>query len=115
MDDGFEIVRVDIAGEWTTSEFPKFFNELEVLNELAAFGYEGEEVAGQIWPGFWRGISGRPLVFNPTFDLGEGLELAAEDEYRELLLRRFITGYGYETPGLRVKAIEFASPGSWTS
>jgi hypothetical protein len=111
MADDYGVLRIEVDGEWTPTEFSKLCDEFEVLNEMAAYGDASQDEQQARILLEWRSfIPGRPLRFSPTWTQEYELEIETEDYFREIALRKFMTQFTY-IPPLRLKAIRFASPG----
>jgi hypothetical protein len=102
-----EVLRIHIAGRWATDDFSQFFTEFGTLNEMAHFGQV--RVDGQSSVSLWRIVRGARPIYSPYWSDPE-LELTIQTEVEETRLRHFLREVSAHQP-LRVKEIEFASPG----
>jgi hypothetical protein len=110
-DDDYGVLRVDIDGEWSATEFSKLFDQFEMLNLMAGWGIasqDEQQVRFLIETPFV--YQSRALRFSPSWSEAFELEVRAEDYFRELALRKYLNDLTY-LPELRVNAVHYASPG----
>ena len=110
-DDDYGLLRIEIDGHWSVSDFSQLFEEFEVLNLMAGYGIASQdEQQGRIYLDWYSAFSGRPMRFAPTWSRSYELEIETEDYFREIALRKFMNDLT-SIPDLQVRAMQFASPG----
>jgi Glycosyltransferase (GlcNAc) len=100
------VLRVNIAGTWEAQEFAQFFTEFETLNEMANFG--AVKVDGQ---SSLRGFIHYERSQPPRYWRDMQFEWEVQDGVADERLRYFLRAASGEHWPLRLKRMEFASPG----
>jgi hypothetical protein len=110
-EEDYGLLRVEIDGNWSISEFSKLFEELGMLNLMAGYGIASQdEQQGRVYLESYSVFSGRPMRFAPAWSRSYELEIETEDYFREIALKKFMNDQTF-IPELQVRAVQFASPG----
>lgn len=110
-DDDSEILRVDIEGDWSATEFSNLFDQFEMLNLMAGWAIASQdEQQARFLIETPFAFHSRTLRFSPAWTEAFELEVKAEDYFREIALRKYLNDLTH-LPELRVSAVHYASPG----
>ena len=102
------VIRINIAHEWSASEFSELMSQLQFLADVALFAQVKIDGQSSIYFPFRR--SPRLTYYDPLFDPEDELK---QDVYlRRLEVHSLLRDYGPGTPNeLQIHRLEYASPG----
>jgi hypothetical protein len=102
------VIRINIARDWTASEFSELMSQLQFLADVALFSKVRIDGQSTIYFPFRRRrrIAYYDVFFDPEDELRQDVYL------RRLEVHNFVRDFAPETPNdLRLSRLEFASPG----